>query len=472
MEHNLLPIGIPSGVLLIFAVFQIRYWLESKKSKEKIREILEADIFNKPSHSTNWEIRISHLDRLLESPLENLRRLSNATLVTGIAGTMGIFLSKVALIKWYDFDQTSIPPEIIIGVLIALLSSLLGLVFHLLILKDLGRSQMWISEKEDELFLKLTQTQPATPSIPEDLEKSGIKFLEGALNFLQEQRVTTSKIDEFLIAQKEIDQKMSDYMGSLTKQTDIGGKTQQDLETAVLEMKDYQTNMLQKTKELFDDLSKSSIEIKTNVHQLTKELQALPEAITQTLDMSDKFEIQAGSHIKTLHQKFIDHKNFLTQEIIQNQNDVKRMQSANLHNALNKAIEAIKAPIEQQIVAPLEKVSKQLYNTSKEMSEVSRQFNTDFKQSLKEMPVVAKTFSSNIKGSADIFSDISNDLQQSTSHLHEIVDSSTDRAWKPLLNDMNDFMDTVGETHERLAQVVQDLVQLISDLLEDISKKK
>ncbi len=473
MEHYLLSIGIPAIAFLIVFRFQINYLRLSKGTSVKIGEILTSDTFNHPLRSADWAILIDYFDRLVEPPLDRLRQLSNATLVTGIAGTMGIFLIKIVLIRIYipESSEIQIPLELIVGVAIALCSSLLGLIFHLHIVRALGLSQSRVSEKQRELYLKINHYSDDKDITP-DMEESGVKFLDGALKFLKEQRTTTSKLDQLLKPQQEISQKMSNFMDSLNEQSRTSQKTITDLEGAIQGMNTYQTKILQDSQELFSDLSHSSKEINENVDQLTKELKALPTAITRALDMSDEFEKQAGRHINELHKMFNEHQGFLSNEIVQNQRQVQSQQIAHLEAALEKVLKIVKGPIESEIRDPLKKVSQQLHNTSQAMKNVSEQFNTDLKQALEKMPEAATEFSSSIQKSSDTFSGISEKLQASTKTIHEIVDDSTTRAFEPLLGDMKDFMNTIRDTHERLSEVVQGLVQLIDDLVQGINKKK
>ena len=477
MEHPLLSIGIPSIVFLIVVIFQIYFLRISLSTSIKISNILTGDTLNHSQLPADRATLIDHFDRLVEPPLDELRHLSNATLVTGIAGTMGIFLVKILLMLNYDFESSEIPlGGLIVGVAIGLCSSLLGLVFHLYIVRALlARAQSKVSDKEKDIIERegfignpYSDDKEMTP----DMEESGIKFLDGALIFLKEQRTTTSKLDQLLKSQQAIHQKMSNFMDSLNEQSRTSQKTITDLEGAIQGMNTHQTKILQDSQELFSDLSHSSKEINENVDQLTMDLKALPTAITRALDMSDEFEKQAGRHINELHNMFNEHQGFLYKEIVQNQKQVKSQQIAHLEAALKKVLAIVKGPIESEIRDPLEKVSQQLYNTSQAMKNVSEQFNTDLKQSLEKMPEAATEFSSSVQKSSDTFSEISVELQASIETIHEIVDDSTTRAFEPLLGDMKDFMNTIRDTHERLSEVVQGLVQLIDDLVQGINKKK
>ena len=467
MGVSVLTLGIPIVAFVFVAFFQIKNWKRSRDISGKIGRILREDIDHLYSHA-GWAIVMDHFDRLLEAPLDEIRRLANAALVTGIGGTMGIFLIKVLFIREYISEfQDGLSLAMMVGVGIALLSSLIGVMLHLYIVSILGKAQDLVSEKEKELFSKISGPKPPDP-LPQGLEKSGIKFLDTALNFLEGQRATTSKIEVYLRGQNTIDQKVSEYLDALREQSRMGDRILLYLEGVMREMEVSQENLLRKIQNLFSDQSEYANEIEQNVGQLTKELKALPQGITRALDMSDKFEKQAGTHIRNLHDIFQEHKNFLTTEIVSNQHEVKRLMTSHLETALKEAVAVVQKPVGEKIVGPLDTVSRRLNHTSQEMNKAA----TDLEQLMKEMPEVARKFCADIEESANTFSNTSQELKSAVLSIQETVNETTSESIQPIYDDMKDFMATVRDTHGKLERVVQGLVKLIKDLINGIKEKR
>ena len=409
MGASILTLGIPVVAFLLVLGFQRKNWSQARDVSEKIREILKNDI-NGLSSSADWVMVIDHFDRLLEVPLDAIRRLANAALVTGIGGTMGIFLIKVILIPQYNFEPPEIPLEMMVGIGIALLSSLIGVVLHLHIVSELGKAQDSVSDKEKELF------------------------------------------SSFIISEGP----------------SIDARDLQDIKGTMQKVKTSQDEFLRKTQTLFNDQSQIAKEMAENVDQLTKELKGLPEGIVRAIDMSDKFEKQVRAHIQNLYDIFEKHKDFLTQKIVSNQDEMKRLSVAHLETALKEVVEIVQRPIEGKIVVPLEKVSKQLNRTSEEMDKAI----TGLEPLLKKMPDAASKFCREIERTSNTFNNASQDLMTTVTEIHETVDKATSKTLQPISDDMKEFMGTVRETHGKLEAVVRGLVKLIEDLLHGIKVTK
>ncbi len=147
------PLLLPALVVFIVAIyFQAIQWRQSVGESKKIDEIINSFFVD----ANLGSVMLDHFDRLVAPPLDNIRRHSNSALVIGIAGTMGIFLIEIIFFS-NNQDILEFGLSLVFeGTILALISSLIGMICHLLILSSVSSSaQRKVVEKEKEILDRL-----------------------------------------------------------------------------------------------------------------------------------------------------------------------------------------------------------------------------------------------------------------------------------------------------------------------------
>ncbi len=163
-----------AGFLTIL-YFQRRYWRQAKEAgrslesegfeEGEIARVLDSvRTLARNRQPFDWAATFDRFDRITEHPLDEIRRSANAALVTGVGGTMGLFI--IDLFFHFVFFPSGekllvddeLRPSVLIGALLALLSSLIGVLFHLnIVLRWLSRAQTSAANKVKELIARAHQ---------------------------------------------------------------------------------------------------------------------------------------------------------------------------------------------------------------------------------------------------------------------------------------------------------------------------
>lgn len=140
-DATVLTVLILFAELVVFAglvVWQIMNWNKSRDALGQVDWIVRLKKFDLQAIIVS-DVIVSQFDRMVELPLEKIRSFSNSALVIGIGGTMGLFSLEAILLGLSSIflDGMEMLPwkAILVGLLLALLSSLMGVIYHLRITK-------------------------------------------------------------------------------------------------------------------------------------------------------------------------------------------------------------------------------------------------------------------------------------------------------------------------------------------------
>ena len=418
MEIFFSALGVSISFLLFLSVLILQYInrKEAIDQSNEIEELLkktESDSWKKWKLSAGWDMVMDRFDRLISPPLDNLRRFSNAALVIGIGGTMGIFFAEAIILLFaIDYSSLSIPSEIIPGMIvsgvIALLSSLLGIGFHLNIsLKVLGGAQESIISEEKKIDDQFDEEREGDSA--DEIIKRLNDWLEGQTpdfaNF-------TEIVERLLKEQISLNSSMDEVV--------------EQMRNAILEQKN------------------SAKEIEHHVEKLTRQVET--------------FLLAAKSYIGKLSDLFEEHQDTLSKEIIQNQNDVRDWLKHEIDKVIREIYESLGTTISESIVHPLERMGKQLNATTN------------------EMPLAAREFGSTLHKLAEKLEYISATLEKFPDNIDKAVSSTISGKWSSIYDEMKGFnttfKSTAENTHEKLAGIVEDLVILIKKLIREVEISK
>ncbi len=310
----ILIIEIGAFVFLIW--WQKKIFGDSDRALREIDHILSLKKFD-IKDVTASDVVIDQFDRMVELPLEKIRSFSNAALVAGIGGTMGIFLLEaISTGLWvgYSRDISSVWfGAIILGLILALLSSLIGVFNHLHITSSiLSTAHDQISKKEAELLDAQAQEKVPESELSKQLEElteawkdaDAADVLEMIPEFLQGQTAVMNDMQRrfgeqqvnvwnLLERQRDVTQKIGEVLAELNKHS----RTQQE---SVVKIQTDQQNLL----EGVDDSLKKLINERES---LTEEIESLPENIKKSIDADKIGEIfgrRAMNYVEGLEDAF------------------------------------------------------------------------------------------------------------------------------------------------------------------------
>ncbi len=310
----ILIIEIGAFVFLIW--WQKKVFGDSDRALREIDHILSLKKFD-IKDVTASDIVIDQFDRMVELPLEKIRSFSNAALVAGIGGTMGIFLLEaISTGLWvgYSRDISSVWfGAIILGLLLALLSSLIGVFNHLHITSSiLSTAHDQISKKEAELLDAQAQEKVPESELSKQLEElteawneaDALDLFEMIPEFLQGQTAVMNDM------QRRFGEQQAIVWDALENQKDVTQK----IDEVLIELKNYsreqqgsvakiqadQQNLLERV----DDSLRRLINERKS---LTTEIERLPGKIQKSINAEKIGEIfgrQAINYVKGLEDAF------------------------------------------------------------------------------------------------------------------------------------------------------------------------
>ena len=194
MEH-IIFLGLKVAVFAYVMSLQVKNFKDSRRAAQKIHEVLNQ--FDS-SELPGLETAMGRLDRLVEPSLDDIRRFSNAALVTGIGGTMGLFLVEILSLGIFQIVLDQDLSELgrwnaLIGIILAVFASLIGIISHLRILsKILHDVQVEVDRKWDALI----QEPASGQQLAIDWKEPEVNFIEAVQKFLEEQRIVISEMQK------------------------------------------------------------------------------------------------------------------------------------------------------------------------------------------------------------------------------------------------------------------------------------
>ena len=397
--------------VVLLAVLSLQYinWEKAAKNSKKIDGRLK---------SKDWLVKdagrdvvVDAFDRLLVPPLDDIRRFANASLVTGIGGTMGIFLFEVmhlpslfeslsAVLSPQGSEVSNIGRGEVTGVVtrgaIALFSSFLGVGLHLYIsLGILGNAQKSVDQEEEKL-IKLFKPTPII--VPPDTDWTQLDdFVKAIQALLEGQRSLDSSIKEALQQQPE-----------------------------------------------------SAESIQRNVEKLTVELEMLPETIRKSFKVNEVFEKVARSYIGELHDTFKEHRDLIDQKIVENQKKVEDRLVNQAAEITRRIVEGLQETIEENIIAPLERMRKQLNATTEEMPRAAGEFGSELQHSAATLGIISERL---------------DEIPDSIRKIDEVASTAISEKLDPISDQMSDFL-------KGLKKGMKGLLRLIKSLMEGIEGRR
>ena len=269
-------------------------------------------------------------------------------------------------------------------------------------------------------------------------------------------------------------------------------------------------------KEAVQQQSKSAMAMKETVEELAENLGALPENIRIALDSSKVFEKVARSYIGELFDLFKNHRGRLNETIVKNQDELKKVLVRQLENQSDAITQRIYEPLQEKIneniVVPLDKLRQQLNATTNELNvttnkmphavqefvlvlqeSVTQKIYEPLEETIREnivapldrmceqldlttdeMPHVvreARKLDSELQKSSEALKNISKELEVLPSVINKAASEATFETLKPVSDQMKNFNSTVEDTHKKLVEAIEGLVNLIKKLCQEIEIK-
>ena len=459
-------------VFLCVVWFQIKNSRESSRALEQIDRILGLKNFD-PSIVTPSDMIINQFDRMVESPLDKIRSFSNGALVIGIGGTMALFFLEAISVA--EFVVVSLSEQggwlqpsrrwwaaIFAGLLLALLSSLIGVLYHLHITsRILTVAHDKVSEREAEILDSQAQDKIPGTRLSEQLEELTRawneaetadliemipQFLQGQTSVMQEMQVRFERQQvaarEVVESQIYFTRKIDEVLGELNENS----RTQQE---SVQKIQESHQNLLTKVS---DSLGKLINERES----LTREIESLPESIRESLDVDRIDEIfgrQAENYVLRLADVFKEGISRLEESLKENQNRLSnKLLSQN--REIVDFFDDLQSKIEQNTVRPLRRVAMHLDKTADTLPEAAHQFGEELRESVQ------------------ILSGIPEKLEEAGMNINEVVSSTASEALSPVSDRMNSYIETVEHTHKSLEKIIRSLIELIRGMVKEMEGKK
>ncbi len=448
-------------IIIEFAIFiyvcrrQYQNWNGAQKALAEISSVVNLTKFN-PKLVHVSDTLLNQFDRKIESPLNKIQSFSNASLVTGIGGTMALFVFEAVLVGHY-IDQDVFPLWAILpGFLLALFSSLSGVILHLRITSIiLSTAYKEISAKEDEIMDAHALVEPET-ELSEQLEELMKAWSEADATDLFEM------IPHFLEGQTKVMQRMQDNFANQQSTTREVIRSQKDLihkvDIILTELKEGHQAHEITTTEILKSLE-HHIETVSEIHDklvnerqlLTSEIKSLPENIKSALDVETIDQIfgsEVRNAIAEMKKEFLKVlKDFETK--IDNYQRELISQLSGQNSELIKSFNDLKGEMINSVIDPLLGIADQLDKTVRAMPK----------------------FGDDLQKSVEAISGIPEKLEETGKNINEIISSIATETLSPVSEKMAQYIDTVRETHQAIEKIIQGLVSLIQDMVHEIEGK-
>ena len=455
-------IVIKSGVFLYVIWLQLKNLKGAKKSLGTIREILKLPKYD-PQRVSVSDILINQFDREIEFHLDEIRSFSNAALVTGIGGTMALFLFEALSIGTYfiadpgEIGQSLPWFGIFFGLLLALISSLTGVIVHLWSVskrlspahEEVNKREVGFTEAQATALESIDQTELSkqleelTKAWSEaetvDLIEMVPQFLEGQTKVMSEMQNRFEKEQSMTLEAAQRQRELTQKIDGLLTELNDGQRMWWETITKSQETQ-FET--------IFDSLKKLIDERES----LTKEIEHLPENIRNSLDVETINQIFGKEAQNYVHQMGIEFRKIiedLKDEISRYQRDsIAKLVSEN--REMKEFFENLQDRVEADTVNPLRKIAEQLDGTTS----------------------VIPKFGEDLLKSAGALEGVPEKLEETGNSINSVLGAAATEALKPVSEEMRRYVSTVNETHDRLEKIIQGLVKLIREMIQDIEASR
>lgn len=445
---------------------QSKNWKGANNALATILRILKLPKYN-PEYIIESDIRLNQFEREIELPLDEIRSFSNAALVTGIGGTMALFFLETIPIGSYvwstaDSGNIRLPPwpSIFLGLILALLSSLIGVIIHLRTAsKVLATAYKEVSNYEVKFLDAQASAQEKAPEteLSKQLEElteawsnaDAVDLIEIIPQFLEGQTMVMQKMHdrskeeqnttlEALQSQKAFTQKIDGLLTGLNEEQ----RAQREIVTIIQEC---QRNQLEAVSAYLERLVYER-------ESLTREIERLPENIKNSLDVKAINEIfgkGALTYVERVGSLFQETIGALKSDIVDHQMRLnKRLTEEN--DRIVGFFYDLQCQIVNEVVHPLRKVADQLSEVTGRMPK----FGDDLLQSVEAISAIPEK------------------LEEVGKDINDVVSSTATEVFAPVSEEMKRYIYTVNETHKRLEKIIQGLVKLIRDMIQEIEGNK
>ncbi len=519
----LLTVSLYACVLSFLIVLQRRnYYAARRESKylcdadlsdSKLWIQIREDIIvrSRAGQGPDW-LRYSDLfDRFVLEPLENVRQFANAALATGVGGTMFLFIILVVGLELGENGngpdpESGLTLKLRIEILLALLSSAVGITCHLIIvLRYLPKCQEETNRLKVELdMMALDQSRQHPPSNPLELpfgemvrDELAVAFKDAVARFPEafaQMDVSINSLERMIEKQGVAIGEASGALGEQAKQLGVGAsklaQASDSFSVSVAGIKES-TDVLvavpgrieEALKEVlhqFDGLWESADSIvgqlrtayreetttsnRELVESLKKDRQRLSGEIENKLE---NLRAQSAKELRDLHQALSTLKDSLEndrgrfEDLVQDK--LKAMHEQHLADAastVEKVIESIGDRIDSQVLKPLYSVGEALNRT------------TDI------MPAAATDFRTSLVGAAEALDNVPERLEEVNGRLEETaklleesraeMGESTGKMVESVHKKMEEFLDDTKRSHSGIDETVKNMTEFIEQLIRNV----
>ena len=267
------------------------------------------------------------------------------------------------------------------------------------------------------------------------------QFLEGQMKVMQQMQDRFEKEQSAALKAIQSQEDLAHKIDGIFEEINKTFEAQKEISTQILEGIDSQLNTVSGFLEKLIQERES----------LTTEIESLPENIKNSLDVEtmtnqfsrrsqryvDEMGREFASTIKTLQSEIGDHQRRLSTKI------------ASANKEMQSFFNQLRSDLKTNVVEPFGKVSEQLEKTTDAMPK----------------------FGDGLRESATAISGIPEKLQQTGDNITDVVSSTATEVLTPVATQMNHYIQTVSQTHQRLEEIIHGLVKLIRDMVEEIEGK-
>ena len=505
----LLKFGLFAGLLL----FQIKQFMASQEASRNVLKALEK--FDS-SEVPGWGTAMDRFDRSVEPQLDDIRRFSNAALVIGIGGTMGLFflgsLSLGSSLISGDEPSEGLKLTVFVGLILALFASIIGVVNHLVISSKI-KVQTEVSKKWESLVKEAGNSNgPDPPETPRE-------FFEAVQKFLEEQREFISELQKGFREQQSVAQQVLDAQKEL-----------KDIQTGVSDNLEHLTHAIEGIKDSADAvkmLGQPLLKMAEQLHGLPERMEAIMSEAFGTWEEritngQDSFTQQLQGLLSDIKVSSEAQK-YSAEEIQKHQSELQNI----LDGFLTELMESLRSLSKNLATLP-DKISRSLGNLDEVFGAEAKRHVADLSNALQigrddlirevmknqdelrtwlinhsegiikdifdplkdelhekiiaplnrlcqtldktseVMPDAAGEFGTKLQESANILSGIPTELKAATERIDKTLQSTTVDVLKPVSTQMEDFMGTIQDTHVRMGEIVRSLVHTIENLVKEL----
>ena len=226
---------------------------------------------------------------------------------------------------------------------------------------------------------------------------------------------------------------------------------------------------MQKRFEAHDSMIKKSLSVQdeqqrqtlVQLERLTTALQDLPENTRKAHDgLSERFGKEAANHVHELKNAVDDGIEKLMAAVEELNEKTERSFVSNCREIVKEIFDSLQHQIDGKLVGPLSTMAKHLEEATTEMPEAASRFATSLELSAATLGTLPQELDSTTKK-----------VNQLADEFQSIVASSTLQAWRPVSENMNEFVSFARRAHEEHSNIINSLVSFIKELIDRIEVK-